>query len=73
MPEEVISEASRIAHCVGEEESLRVSIGASTQQGQLGAIYSLAHKLACLAQASLTIPQVCLALKEAWLPTYHRL
>ena len=63
MPEEVIQEASRIAHCVKEDESLRVSIGASTRQGQLEAIYSLAHKVACLAQASLANPQVCLALK----------
>jgi len=57
MPEEVIEEAKRIAHSVREEETLRISIGASAKQGQLEAVYSLAHKVACVAQAFLQNPE----------------
>jgi hypothetical protein len=51
MPDEVIQEAKRIAHSVREEETVRIGIGASAKQGQLEAMYSLAHKVACVAQA----------------------
>jgi len=58
MPDEVIQEARRIAHGVRQEETLRVGMGASARQAQLEAVYSLAHKVACVAQAALRKPQV---------------
>lgn len=57
IPEEVLEEATRIAHAVQEEESREPRLGASVRHHQLEAIYSLAHKVKCVGRARISAPE----------------
>lgn len=51
MPEEVVEEASRVAHSVRDGELSSVSLGAAVKQQRMSEIHSLAHKIENIARA----------------------